>query len=95
MAPDPEEAELLALVAAAREAIRRTIVSSGVEPGIAAAACAELAGEYAAVLAARQDVPPSPVLAEVAVPRALFAATLRRIDRLRGRSALVEGRCGS
>ena len=36
------------------------------EPGIAAAACAELAGEYAAVFAVGQGLLPGPGLDEVA-----------------------------
>jgi hypothetical protein len=68
MAADPagEEAELLARLAAAGEALRRTIVHAGLDPGLAAAACAELAGENAAVFAAQRGLAPGPLLDEAA-----------------------------
>ncbi len=68
MAADPagEEAELLARLAAAGEVIRRAIVHAGLDPGLATAACAELAGENAAVFATMRDLPPGPLLDEAA-----------------------------
>ncbi len=66
MAADPEEAALLARLAAAGEAIRRAIVEAGLDPGLAAAACAELAGEHAAVFATIRGLPPGPLLDEAA-----------------------------
>ena len=66
MAVDPEEAELRALLAGAEEALARAAAEAGLEPGVAAAACAALAGEYAAVFAAGRRLPPGPVLEEAA-----------------------------
>ena len=43
VAPDQEEAELLARLAEARRMIRHAIIAAGLDPGIAAGACAELA----------------------------------------------------
>jgi hypothetical protein len=63
---DPEEAELLARLAAAGETIRRAIAGASLDPGLAAAACAELAGEHAAVFAAVRGLPPGPLLDEAA-----------------------------
>ena len=65
MTPDPEDTELLARVAATAMALRRTIEAAGAGPGIAAAACAELAGEHVALFAASQGLPPGPLLDEV------------------------------
>ena len=62
MAADREEAELRALLGEAEAALARAVM----EAGLAAAACAVLAGEYAAVLAAGRRLPPGPVLAEAA-----------------------------
>jgi hypothetical protein len=42
------------------------VAEGEVEPGTAAAACAELAGEYAAAFAAGRGLLPGPVLDEVA-----------------------------
>ena len=42
------------------------MVEGEIEPGVAAAACAELAGEYAAMFAAERGLLPGPVLDEVA-----------------------------
>jgi hypothetical protein len=61
-----EEAALLVRLADARETLRRAVEEARLEPGLAAAVCAELAGEYAALLAAERDLPPGPVLDEVA-----------------------------
>ena len=66
MVPDPEDATLLARVAEAAAALRRAIAAAGLDPGIAAAACAELAGEHAALFAALRGLPPGPLLDEVA-----------------------------
>jgi hypothetical protein len=61
-----DEAALLARLADARKVLRRAVEEAGFEPSLAATACAELAGEYAALLAAERDLPPGPVLDEVA-----------------------------
>jgi hypothetical protein len=66
MAADPDEAALRARLAAAGEAVRRAVAEAGLDPGLAAAACAELAGENAAVLAATRGLPPGPLLDEAA-----------------------------
>ena len=66
MANEPAEVEQLAALAAAKEVIRRAVLEAALGPEIAAAACAELAGEYAAALAAERDLAPSPLLDEVA-----------------------------
>jgi hypothetical protein len=68
MATDPggEAAELRALLAAAEEVLARAAAEAGLEPGVAAAACAALAEEYAAVFAAGRREPPGPVLEEAA-----------------------------
>ena len=63
---DPEEAELRALLTAAEEALARAVAKARLQPEVAAAACAVLAGEYAAVVAAGRRLPPGPVLDEVA-----------------------------
>jgi hypothetical protein len=62
MTPDQEEAALLVRLADARETLRRAVEEARLEPGLAAAVCAE----YAALLAAERDLPPGPVLDEVA-----------------------------
>jgi hypothetical protein len=61
-----EETALLARLADAREVLRRAVKEAGLESGLAAAACAELAGEYAALLAAERNLSPGPVLDEAA-----------------------------
>jgi hypothetical protein len=67
MTPGQEdEAVLLVRLADARKVLRRAVEEAGLESGLAAAACAELAGEYAALLAAERDLPPGPVLDEAA-----------------------------
>jgi hypothetical protein len=66
MAPDPEEAALLERLAMAKKLIQRAVAEADLEPGIAAAACAELAGEYAALFAAGRGLMPSDLLDEVA-----------------------------
>ncbi len=66
-APDgKEEAELLARLAAAGDAIRRAVVEAGLDPGLTAVACADLAGEQAAVFAVMRGLPPGPLLDEAA-----------------------------
>jgi len=64
MAPDRDEdnAGLLERLAMAKKLLQRAVAEADLEPGVAAAACAELAGEYAA----GQGLPPGPVLDEVA-----------------------------
>ena len=68
MAPDHDEddAALLERLAMAKRLLQRAVAEGDVEPGIAAAACAELAGEYAAMFAAERGLLPGPVLDEVA-----------------------------
>ena len=66
MAAPEDEAELLARLAAAGEVIRRAVIEAGLDPGLATAACAELAGEQAAVFARMRDLPPGPLLDEAA-----------------------------
>ena len=63
---DEDEAELLERLATAKRPLQRAVAEGDVEPGIAAAACAELAGEYAALFAAERGLLPGPVLDEVA-----------------------------
>jgi hypothetical protein len=79
---DEDDAGLLERLATARKLLQRAVAEGEVEAGIAAAACAELAGEYAAVFAAERGLPPGPVLDEAA----------RVMRRRRGRGdALVHG----
>lgn len=63
---DAEDAELRALLGAAEAALVRAVARARLEPEVAAAACAVLAGEYAAVVAAGRRQPPGPVLDEAA-----------------------------
>ena len=63
---DEDDAGLLERLATARKLLQRAVAEGEVEAGIAAAACAELAGEYAAVFAAERGLLPGPVLDEVA-----------------------------
>jgi|1186.fasta_scaffold384231_1 hypothetical protein len=68
MAPDRDEddAGLLERLATAKKLLQRAVAGADLEPGVAAAACAELAGEYAATFAAGRGLLPGPVLDEVA-----------------------------
>ena len=63
---DEDDAGLLERLTAAKKLLQRAAAEGEIEPGIAAAACAELAGEYAAMFAAERGLPPGPVLDEVA-----------------------------
>jgi hypothetical protein len=63
---EEHDAELLERLATAKKLLQRAAAESEIEPGIAAAACAELAGEYAALFAAERGLAPGPVLDEVA-----------------------------
>jgi len=63
---DEDDAGLLERLTTARKLLQRAVVEGEVEAGIAAAACAELAGEYAAMFAAERGLLPGPVLDEVA-----------------------------
>jgi hypothetical protein len=63
---DEDDAALLERLATAKKLLQRAVAEGDVEPGIAAAACAELAGEYAAMFAAERGLLPGPVLDEVA-----------------------------
>ena len=65
-ARDGDDAEPLAQLTTAKRLIQRAVAEGDLEPGIAAAACAELAGEYAAMFAAERGLMPGPVLDEVA-----------------------------
>jgi hypothetical protein len=71
MAGGPEEVELLARLTAASQAITRAIQEAGIDLEVAAAACAALAGEYTALVAAAQGLALAPLLREA-------TATLRR-----------------
>ena len=82
MAPDRDEddAGLLERLAMAKKLIQRAVAEGDLEPGVAAAACAELAGEYAATFAAERGLLPGPVLDEVArVMRRRGAAVHHRL----------------
>src|SRR5690349_9037743 len=82
MAVDREgdDAELLERLTAAKRLLQRAVAEGDVGPGIAAAACAELAGEYAATFAAERGLLPGPVLDEVArVMRRRGAAVHHRL----------------
>ena len=63
---DEDDAALLERLARAKKLIQRAVAEGDVEPGIAAAACAELAGEYAAAFSVERGLAPGPVLDEVA-----------------------------
>ena len=63
---DENDAGLLERLAMAKKLLQRAVAEADLEPGVAAAACAELAGEYAALFAAEQGLLPGPVLDEVA-----------------------------
>jgi hypothetical protein len=63
---DEDDAGLLERLATARKLLQRAVAEGDVEPGIAAAACAELAGEYAAAFSVERGLAPGPVLDEVA-----------------------------
>jgi hypothetical protein len=63
---DEDDVVLLERLAMAKKLLQRAVAEGDVEPGIAAAACAELAGEYAATFAAGRGLRPGPVLDEVA-----------------------------
>ena len=54
---DQEEAELRALLGAAEGALAQAVAEARLRPEVAAAACAVLAGEYAAVVAAGRQQP--------------------------------------
>jgi hypothetical protein len=63
---DEDDARLLERLAMAKKLLQRAVMEGEIEPGVAAAACAELAGEYAASFAAERGLLPGPVLDEVA-----------------------------
>jgi hypothetical protein len=63
---DEDDAGLLERLATARKLLQRAVAEGEVEAGIAAAACAELAGEYAAAFSVERGLAPGPVLDEVA-----------------------------
>jgi hypothetical protein len=58
------EAELVALLVAGEQTIMRAIEEAGIDPEVAAAACAALAGEYTALAAAASGVALAPLLRE-------------------------------
>ena len=66
MAPDRDgdDAALLERLAIAKRLLQRAAAEGGVEPGIAAAACAARAGEYAAAFAAARGLAPDGPLDE-------------------------------
>ena len=63
---DEDDAGLLERLATARKLLQRAVAEGDVGAGIAAAACAELAGEYAAAFSVGRGLAPGPVLDEVA-----------------------------
>jgi hypothetical protein len=84
---DAEDVELRALLGAAEAALVQAVARARLEPEVAAAACATLAGEYAAVLAAGRRLPPGPVLDEAArVLRRRGEAVHRALRREEGAS---------
>ena len=103
---DPEDAELRAQLRTAEEVLACAVAEARLRPEVAAAACAVLAGEYAAVLVAGRQQPLGPVLDEVARVlrcagrRSTARCGLRRPSRRRsatlataaGRSGRVAGR---
>jgi hypothetical protein len=64
MAGTAERAELLALLAEAERTIARAVTEAGIDLEVAAAACAGLAGEYTARVAATQGLALAPLLRE-------------------------------
>jgi hypothetical protein len=60
----PEATELLALLTTAERTVRRAVQEAGIDPEVAAAACAALAGEYTALAAVAQGVALAPLLRE-------------------------------
>ena len=63
---DEGDAALLERLTTAKKLLQRAVAEADMEPGVAAAACAELAGECAALFAAERGLAPGPVLDEVA-----------------------------
>jgi hypothetical protein len=59
-----EEAELVALLARAEQTLTRAIQEAGIDPEVAAAACAALAGEYTALAAVAHGAALAPLLRE-------------------------------
>lgn len=78
-----ERAELIALLATAEQAIMQAIQDAGLDPEVAAAACAVLAGEYTALAAAAQGVALAPLLRE-AVQTLRRRAKERRLQYVTG-----------
>jgi hypothetical protein len=60
----PEATELLALLTTAERTVRRAVQEAGIDPEVAAAACAALAGKYTALAAVAQGVAVAPLLRE-------------------------------
>jgi hypothetical protein len=57
-------AELVALLAAAERTIKQAIQEAGIDPEVAAAACAALSGEYTALAAVAYGAALAPLLRE-------------------------------
>ena len=73
-----EEAELLAQLTAAEQAIVQTIQEAGIDVEVAAAACAALAGKYTALAAANHSLLLAPLLREAVgtlIRRAEYSST--------------------
>jgi hypothetical protein len=86
-APEAKAAELVALLAAAERMIRRAVREAGIDPEVAAVACAALAGEYTAVAAEARSVGLAPLLREAVetLRHRAKAATLRASPHGTGR----------
>jgi hypothetical protein len=92
---DPEDAELRAQLRTAEEVLACAVAEARIRPEVAAAACAVLAGEYAAVVAAKRQLSPGPVLDEAArVLRRRGEAVHRALRSGEEASAAEEGDAG-
>jgi hypothetical protein len=83
-----DRAELVALLATAERTIVQAIQEAGIDPEVAAAACAALAGEYTAVAVAARGVALAPLLREA-------VQTLRRRAKETALRRLRHGTGGS
>ena len=85
LAEDGEQLCLLAKLAAAEQTIAQAIQAAGIDPELAAAACAALAGEYTATAAQSGGVLLAPLLREAV--RTLEQRGLNTYDHLQGEKA--------
>jgi hypothetical protein len=78
-----EEAELVALLAGAEQTLARAIQEAGIDPEVAAAACAALAGEYTALAAAASGLALAPILRDAVhtLRQRAKETALRRLQR--------------